>query len=178
MAARNAQLDKLAKLADKRTVRMVAMSNVISVANYCSEIYANDAKGTNRVQLKMNSTMRKVTGAGNRARISKMAADLDWLYFDEMVKFNRVMLCHKLLSTGAAPYTMMLVVEAMMNRKPQYNTRVVELRIAWNPRLERKGRASCIYKAVQLYNQTKVMGKLIDASEFRDTVKDIIKKWR
>ena len=107
-----------------------------------------------------------------------MINQLDWLYFTELVQYNRIMLCHKLLSTGAAPYTMKLVTDAMMNQRPRYPTRVIELKIAWQPKFERKGKQSCIYNAVKLYNQTKVMGKMIEHDKFKDTIKDTIKKWR
>ena len=157
---------------------MVAMANILSVANYCSEVYASEPKMVNRVQIKINQTMRIVTNSGNRARIKEMQEKLQWLSFKETVEYNQIVMLNKLMSTAASPYTFMLIQKAMMANQNPYPRRVTELRIAWQPRLTRKGMMSFIYKSVKLYNQSKLMGKMIENDTFKDEVKAIIKSWR
>ena len=86
--ARNSQLRKIANIADENTTRMVAMANVLSVANYCSEIFATNPKDVNRIQMKVNETMRIITHSGNRARIKTMMNRLNWLSYHETVMYN------------------------------------------------------------------------------------------
>ena len=88
MTARNSQLRKIANIADENTTRMVAMANVLSVANYCSEIFATNPKDVNRIQMKVNETMRIITHSGNRARIKTMMNRLNWLSYHETVMYN------------------------------------------------------------------------------------------
>ena len=178
MTERNVQLRKVANVADLQTTRMVAMANILSVANYCSEVYASEPKMVNRVQIKINQTMRIVTNSGNRARIREMQEKLQWLSFKETIEYNQIVMLNKLMSTAASPYTFMLIQKAMMANQNPYPRRVTELRIAWQPRLIRKGMMSFIYKSVKLYNQSKLMGKMIENDAFKDEVKAIIKSWR
>ena len=62
--------------------------------------------------------------------------------------------------------------------KNVYQTRLRELRIAWTPRLARRGMMSFIYNAVKLYNYMKVMGKMIAKDDFKNEIKQIIMSWR
>ena len=64
------------------------MANVLSVANYCSEIFATNPKDVNRIQMKVNETMRIITHSGNRARIKTMMNRLNWLSYHETVMYN------------------------------------------------------------------------------------------
>ena len=178
MTARNSQLRKIANIADENTTRMVAMANVLSVANYCSEIFATNPKDVNRIQMKVNETMRIITHSGNRARIKTMMNRLKWLSYHETVMYNKLVMINRILDTSAAPYTTMLNAQGMKNQHGFHNTRVRELKIAWKPRLVRKGEVSFIYSSVNLYNQTKIMGKMVEKDKIKDEFKTIIKSWR
>ena len=85
---------------------------------------------------------------------------------------------NRILDTSAAPYTTMLNAQGMKNQHGFHNTRVRELKIAWKPRLVRKGEVSFIYSSVNLYNQTKIMGKMVEKDKIKDEFKTIIKSWR
>ena len=154
------------------------MANVLSVANYCSEVFATSPAHVNRIQMKINETMRIITHSGNRARIKTMMNQLKWFTYQETVMYNKLVMLNRILDTAAAPYTTMLIQQGMTNQQTIHNTRVRELKIAWNPRLVRKGQASFIYSSITLYNQTKIMGKFIEKHKIKDEFKNIIKSWR
>ena len=160
------------------TARMVAMSNILSLPNYCSEVFASNPAIVNKIQMKINDTMRIVTRKGNRARIKTMMNELKWFSFKETVMYNRLTLLNKILDTAASPYVAILIQKAMMNQQATHNTRVRELKIAWRPRLVRKGEQSFIHCSVTLYNHTKIMGKMITKDKIKDEFKNIIKSWR
>ena len=178
ISARNGQLSKIANLADQQTTKMVANAVVNSVAQYGCEVYGKDPKQMNRIQVKLNNTMRITTHAKRRTRINDMLRELDWLKMVETVQFNKTMLLHKILSTQAAPYCTKMIHEGMMSHQTKYPVRQVELRIAWNPRHARTGSTSFIHTAVKLYNQVKIMGKKLKTESIRKHVKSIIKSWR
>ena len=160
------------------TARMVAMSNILSLPNYCSEVFASNPAIVNKIQMKINDTMRIVTRKGNRARIKTMMNELKWFSFKETVMYNRLTLLNKILDTAASPYAATLIQKDMINQQATHNTRVRELKIAWRPRLVRKGEQSFIHCSVTLYNHTIIMGKIITNDKIKDEFKNIIKSWR
>ena len=92
MSSRIGQLKKIIPYADEKTSNMLATSLMTSVASYGAEVYAKDKQVTNRVQVKMNQAMRMITCSGNRTPINSMLKRLNWLKFDELIIYNKVML--------------------------------------------------------------------------------------
>ena len=178
LASRNGQLSKVACVADKQTTRMLAGSIVNSVAHYACEVYGKDVKQINRVQVKLNNTMRIVVNAKRRTKIQTMLDDLKWLKLVEVIQYNKIMLLNKIISTQAAPYCMKLVEVGMKTRQNQYATRERELRIAWFPKHVRKGCSSYLYTATKLYNQVKLLGKIMNKKALMKHVKSTIVSWR
>ena len=98
--------------------------------------------------------------------------------FAETVMYNKIMMLNRIISTAASPYTTMLIQQGMNANQVVYNTRVRELKIAWRPKLVRKGQQSFLFTAISLYNQTKIMGKMISKEDFKGEIKQIVKSWR
>ena len=48
-----------------------------------------------------------------------------------------------------------------------------ELKIAWRPKMSRRGQKSFMYTAVKMYNQTKIMGKIVI-----DFFEEKLRAWR
>ena len=178
MAARNGQLVKLKPYADIKTMKMLANSVVVSVATYGSEIYGVDKSQVNKVQVKMNQTMRNITGSGLRRHIKDMLTQLRWLNFPEMIMYGKIILVNKIMSSNVSPFCLMLMIKAMNDRQQRYQTRERDLRIAWRVRTQRRGDKSFLVSALKLYNFAKVAGRGDDLAEFKEIVKDKILSWR
>ena len=88
------QIRKISNLATLHTRKELANAVIVSVATYCSEIYAEDQKIQNRVQVKLNSIMRIITNSGNREPIKNMLAALSWMTFTQIMHYSRVMLMY------------------------------------------------------------------------------------
>ena len=176
IATRNGQLSKLTGIADQQTMQMLANATVLSVANYGSHVYASDERQVNRIQVKLNKTMRLVTGSKLRVHIKDLLERMKWLRFTELVQHTRIMLLHKILATSAAPYCSMLTAAATMQTR--YAVRETELKIAWRSKLARKGDKSFIQAAVKLYNQSKLMGKIMTMKRISKFIKSVILSWR
>ena len=178
MASRNGQLKKLTPYADTKTMKMLANSVVLSVAAYGAEIYGVNKGQVNRVQVKMNDAMRKVTQAGPRTHIKDMLIQLRWLNFPEMIMYNKIILINKIASSSVAPFCLTLMIRGMNERQQRYNIRERDLRIAWKLRTQRRGDKSFLASSLKLYNQAKVAGRGDDLAEFKDIVKNKIISWR
>ena len=157
---------------------MLANAIVNPIAHYGCEVYGKDVKQVNRVQVKLNNTMRIVTKAKRRTRISNMLDELKWMKLEEMIKYNKIVLLNKIISTEASPYCMKLIFEGMKSYKHGYAIRERDLRIAWCPKSVRKGCNSFLFTATKLYNQVKIMGKCIKDTKLKAYIKDTIKTWR
>ena len=107
-----------------------------------------------------------------------MLEDLQWLKFEEMVMYQKIMLFNKVIMTNAAPFCRLLLIRGMMQRQVHYNVRVRELRIAWRPRTAKRGQKSYLVTAVKLYNDVKVEGKGYDKDDLKEAVKSEIIRWR
>ena len=178
IATRNGQLAKVSNIADTETTKMLANAVVNSVAQYGCEIYGKDLKQINRVQVKLNNTMRIILHAKWKTRIHDMLRELKWQKMVEMIQYNKIMLLKRILSTQASPYCMMMLKEGMMTHQTKYAVREVELRIAWCPKYTRTGSTSFIFTAVKLYNQVKIMGTKLKFESLRKHIKNKILSWR
>ena len=176
IAMRNGQLAKLSGIADAETMRTLANATVMSTATYGCHVYAQDEKQMNRVQVKLNKTMRMVTGARMRVHISELLNQMKWMRFSEMVQWTRTMMLWRIVMTSSAPYCKLLMREALTQTR--YVTREVELKIAWRPRLARKGEKSFMFNSVKLFNQMKLVGKVMKITAVSKYVKAMIKSWR
>ena len=101
----------------------------------------------NRVQVKLNNTMRIVTKAKRRERIYDMLRELKWLKLVETAQMSKILLLNKIIVTQAAPYCFALVKVGMETHQTKYSVRERELRIAWKPRLVKKGCSSFLFTA-------------------------------
>ena len=176
MAKRNGQISNLVGIAGKDTLKMLAVATVQSVAMYGASVYVKDKATINRIQVKLNSTLRMVTGSRRKTHVADMLKDLDWMKFELMVAHSKVMLLHRIVSFAAAPFCMSLVTAA--SQQTRYAVRERELRIAWRPKLARRGYNSFLVTAVRLYNQTKILGKIMKTTSLSKFVKSQIKQWR
>ena len=176
ISKRNGQLSKIAGFAGKDTLKMLANATIQSVALYGSAINAKDKGCINRVQKKLNKTMRLVTSSKMSTHVADMIRDLNWLKFELNVAYNKVMLLNRILTHAASPYCMQLVTAA--SRQTRYLVRERDLRIAWRPKFERKGGNSFIVTAVRLYNQVKILGKVMKPASMSKFVKEKIKSWK
>ena len=156
IARRNGQLNGIAGV---DTMKMLASATILSVASYGSFVYARDKKNINLIQMKLNKTMGLVTRSRLKTHVADMLNDLNWMKFEIMVAYNKIMLMHRILSSSAAPYCMMLMQKAM--HQTRYLMRERELCIAWRSKQARKGFSSFLVTAVSLYNQVKLMGKVM-----------------
>ena len=77
---------------------MLADSVSLSVASYGAEFYGVDKGQVNKVQVKINDTMRKITKSGNRRSIKDMLQELKWLTFPEIINYNKIVLMDKIAS--------------------------------------------------------------------------------
>ena len=176
ISKRNGQLSKLVGIAGKETMKMLAESTILSVASYGSAVYANDKANINKIQVKLNKTMRMVTASRMHVHVAEMIAELNWMKFELHVAYNRIMLLNRIVTTASAPFIMMLVTNA--RHQTRYSVRERELRIAWKPRLARRGQRSFIANAVLLYNQVKLLGKVMTSKMLKGYVKTELKTWK
>ena len=176
IASRTGQLSKLQGVADEETMRMMANATIQSVASYGCHIYATDPKNVNRVQVKLNKVMRMVTKSKLSTHISDLLLKIKWLKFKETVEHVKVMLMHKIVTTAAAPFCHHLVATA--KHQTRYAVRERDLRIAWRPRMARRGEKSFLYTSVKLFNQVKLTGKVMKHSAISKFVKDTVLSWR
>ena len=86
------------------------------------------------------------------------------------------MLLHRIIANAAAPFCMKLITEA--SYQTRYPVRERELRIAWRLKYVRRGQTSFIATGVTLYNQTKILGKVMKLSALSKFVKQTLKSWR
>ena len=175
IAKRNGQLSKLLKIADQQTMTMLANATVLSIASYGAHVYATEDKQVNRVQVKLNKTMRLVTKSKLSVHIPDLLSKMKWMKFAEVVQWSKIMLLHRVITTSSAPYCKQLLDVSHQSR---YAMRDIELKIAWRPRLTRRGFKSFIYSAVKLYNQVKLIGKKMTTATISKFVKLTIKSWR
>ena len=105
-----------------------------------------------------------------------MMADLNWMKFELMVAYDKIMLLNRIIATASAPYTMMIIMAA--RHQTCYAVRERELRIAWRPKLSRRGGKSFIATSVSLYNQIKLLGKVMTKKAMSKFVKLELKNWR
>ena len=179
MSSRIGQLKKIIPYADEKTSNMLATSLITSVASYGAEVYAKDKQVTNRVQVKMNQAMRMITCSGNRTPINSMLKRLNWLKFDELIIYNKVMLFEKIAHVAnAAPFLRMLIVRGMMQVQVRYDVRERDLRIAWRPKTMKRGDRAFLVSAARSYNQMKVAGRGLDKDALKDHVKATLVTWR
>ena len=179
MASRMGQLSSLVPYADTQTSKMLANSIIVSVANYGAEIYSSDKKCSNRIQVKINQAMRIVTQSDMRTPIRDMLLSLDWLKFDEIVKYNKVMLFAKIMSLRVSPYCFLLIYRGMNQVQTRYHVRERDLRIAWRPLTVNRGDKSFLVTATKHYNKVKVEDKQFeDKDDQKAYVKHQIKSWR
>ena len=176
IAKRNGQLSKLSGIAGTDTLKMLAEATILSVATYGAPVYANDKKSINRLQIKLNKTMRMITNSRMKTHVADMLTSLRWLKFELVVAYGKVMLLHRILSTSSAPFIMMLVASARYQMR--YTVRERDLRIAWNPRMARKGCKSFLATAVSLYNNLKILGKVMTMKAVSKYVKSELKTWK
>ena len=176
MAKRNGQLTKLCGFAGKETLKMLAQATILSVAMYGAPVYATEKKNINRVQIKINKTMRLVTSSRMKTHVADMIQDLNWLKFELMVAHSKIMLLNRIISTASAPYTMTLIAAA--RHQTRYAVRERDLRIAWKPKLSRGGYKSFLVTAVDLYNKIKLLGKVMSKKALSKFVKIELKLWK
>ena len=155
---------------------MLASATVLSIATYGAAIYARDKANINRVQIRLNKTMRMITASRMKTHVADMMRELDWLKFQLMVAYEKIMLLNRIVANSAAPFCMMLVSEAP--HQTRYAVRERELRIAWRPRLARRGHSSFLMTSVTLYNQVKLIGKIMKPKTMSKFVKNQLKTWR
>ena len=116
--------------------------------------------------------MRIVTQSDMRTPIRDMLLSLDWLKFDEIVKYNKVMLFAKIMSLRVSPYCFLRV-------QTRYHVRERDLRIAWRPLTVNRGDKSFLVTATKHYNKVKVEDKQFeDKDDQKAYVKHQIKSWR
>ena len=163
-------------VADTDTMKMLATSTVHSVASYGCAIYAADKKQSNRVQIKLNKTMRLATGSKLSRHVRDMIDEMKWLKFTQHVDYMKVMLLHNIVATSAAPYCKMLISAA--SHQTRYSVRERDLRIAWRPKMARRGCKSYLYTSVILYNQIKLLGKKMKTSQISKFTKSTLLAWR
>ena len=179
MSSRIGQLKKIIPYADEKTSNMLATSLITSVASYGAEVYAKDKQVINRVQVKMNQAMRMITCSGNRTPINSMLKRLNWLKFDELIIYNKVMLFEKIAHVAnASPFSRMLIVRGMMQVQVRYDVRERDLRIAWRPKTMKRGDRAFLVSAARSYNQMKVAGRGLDKDALKDHVKSTLVSWR
>ena len=176
IAQRNGQLSRLSNIADTQTMQMLATATVQSLATYGSHVYTADAKNVNRIQVKLNKTMRLATASKLSVHIKDLLTKMKWLKFQEMVDLSKMQMIHKIASTSAAPFCSMLINDA--RHQTRYAVRGMELKIAWRPRMSRRGLKSFMYTAVRLYNQSKIIGKTVKESKVNDYFKQRLLAWR
>ena len=64
-----------------------ALSSASSIAIYGASIYVKDKATVNKIQMKLNKTMRLVTGSRMRTHVSQMMSDLGWMKFQLMMAY-------------------------------------------------------------------------------------------
>ena len=107
-----------------------------------------------------------------------MLRQLRWLKLAEIAQMSKILLLNKIIVTQAAPYCFALVKVGMETHQTKYSVRERELRIAWKPRLVKKGCSSFLFTATRLYNQVKLMGKVLTTGETKSFIKKQIVDWR
>ena len=133
---------------------------------------------SNKVQIKLNTIMRTITKSGNRKPVKAMLQALDWMTFDQIIKYSKVMLLYKIVITDAAPFCKTLIHRGLAEQQQRYFVRERELRIAWRSRSLRHGDKSYLLTACKLYNDVKLLGKILTKRKLKDLVKTKIKSWR
>ena len=155
---------------------MLANATVMSTASYGAHVYATDAKHVNRIQVKLNKTMRMVTSSRLKVHVKDLLNMMDWMKFSEVVQLIKILLLSRIIKTSSAPYCNKLINDAYTQSR--YMVRDVELKIAWSPKLSRRGCRSFLYTAVKLYNHVKIVGKKLSDNALSKFVKSTIKSWR
>ena len=120
--------------------------------------------------------MRLVTASRMKTHVKDMIADLNWMKFELMVAYDKIMLLNRIIASASAPYTMMILMAA--RHQTRYAVRERELRIAWRPKLSRRGGKSFIVTSVKLYNQIKLLGKVMTKKAMSKFVKLELKNWK
>ena len=176
MSRRNGQLSKLAGQADEQTMQMLATSTIQSIATYGAHVYAADQKNVNRVQVKLNKTMRLVTKSKLIVSIADLLVKMKWLKMQEQVDLCKLNVLYNIVTTSSAPFCATLIADA--RHQTRYVVRERELKIAWRARLARRGQKSFLVTAVKLFNQTKIAGKVIPQKKVGQYFKQTLLSWR
>ena len=124
----SSQLANIAGIAGQDTLKMLASATVLSIATYGAAIYARDKANINRVQVKLNKTMRMITALRMKTHVADMIRELDWMKFQLMVAYEKIMLLNRIVSNSAAPFCMILVAAAP--HQTRYAVRERELKFA------------------------------------------------
>ena len=177
ISKRLGQIRKITSVASPETSKEVASSICVSVAAYASEIYANEMALINRVQVKLNNVMRILTKAEPRTTISSMLTRLDWMTFNDIVKYNRIMLMYKLVIYPTSPFCKLFIWRGIAELNERYQLRERELRIAWKVKKVRQGDKSFLVQATKLYNHCKLFGKIKSKDDLKEYVKRTIHSW-
>ena len=177
ISKRLGQIRKITSVASPETSKEVASSICVSVAAYASEIYANEMALINRVQVKLNNVMRILTKAEPRTTISSMLTRLDWMTFNDIVKYNRIMLMYKLVIYPTSPFCKLFIWRGIAELNERYQLRERELRIAWKVKKVRQGDKSFLVQATKLYNHCKLFGKIKSKDDLKEYVKKTIHSW-
>ena len=128
ISSRNGQLANIAGIAGQDTLKMLASATVLSIATYGAAIYARNKANINRVQVKLNKTMRMITALRMKTHVADMIRELDWMKFQLMVAYEKIMLLNRIVSNSAAPFCMILVAAAP--HQTRYAVRERELKFA------------------------------------------------
>ena len=174
IASRLGQVTKITAVAPPKVAKELANSLILLVASYASEIYAAESTLINRVQVSINNVMRIITKKGRRTPINLMLTQLKWMTFENMVRYNCVMLMYKIVLTYCTPFSKVLIYRGIDQHQTRYEIRERELRIAWVPRYVRVGGKSYLVRATQAYNHVKLFGKLIHKDDLKKMVKEKI----
>ena len=178
IASRIGQISKIVNVASISTSKELANAICVSVAAYACEIYATDAALRNKVQVKLNIIMQILTNAGNRTPIKIMLSRLEWMTFDQLIKYTKIMLLYKQVIYYVSPYCKILIHRGVAKINARYEIRERELRIAWRPKTVKTGERSYLLSATVLYNAAKLFGKVIPREELKENVKTKVKLWR
>ena len=147
---------KLANLArvrpylDDEDMRKYAESLVLSVINYCAELYLRPVPIQKRIQKCLNRVMRLVLNAPLRTHIDDLIQILQWHNASNLYRFSIVTAMRRLIKTGMAPVSFRLHCEA--KRTGHYHLRTQDCPLPWT-RMNCHARNSFLAQAAYVYNE-------------------------
>ena len=146
-----ANLGRIRPYMDDEEMKMYAKSLVLSVINYCAEIYLRTTAAQKKIQRLLNRCMRLCVNAPMRTHIDDLLMITVWLNSSNMYRYACVTALRRLMKTQSSPVAWGKIREALSRPRSHYHLRSQDFPMIW-PKLTCHARNAFLSQAAFVYN--------------------------